>query len=134
MLTAHALHLFIPSTVYFDSPNQFHVHMYISHWGSEEQSPSLEINFDSRTSCTQCPAHLASISTCLTKEVETSEPMQTLSPLPLPCSSTHTCTDLAAPSGNPLCLHLCPPYAGHNIIMYPGALFEHSEDHLLLHC
>src|SRR5258708_12579923 len=33
--------------ILFDSINHFHVHMYISCWGPEEQSPSLEINFDS---------------------------------------------------------------------------------------
>src|SRR5258708_938516 len=87
VLTAHTLHLFISSIVHFDSPNQFHVHTYISCWGPEEQSPSLEINFDSRTSCTQHPAYLAGIGAPLMKEVETGEPMQTLSLLPLPCSS-----------------------------------------------
>src|SRR5258705_12207418 len=97
MLTACALHLFIPSTVYFDSPNQFHVHTYISCWGSEEQSPSLEINFNSRTSHAQCPTHSAGISACSTKEVETGEPTQMLSLLPLPHSSAHMCTDPAAP-------------------------------------
>ena len=34
-------------SILFDSINHSHVHMYISHWGPEEQSPSLEINFDS---------------------------------------------------------------------------------------
>src|SRR5258708_80637 len=54
VLTACTLHLFIPSTVYFDSPNQFHVHTYISHWGSEEQSPSAAVNWPehSRTPAT----------------------------------------------------------------------------------
>src|SRR5258708_17098574 len=97
MLTACTLHLFIPSTVYFDSPNQFHVHTYISCWRSEEQSPSPEINFNSRTSCTQHPTHLASISTHSIKQVETGEPTQMLSLLPSPHSSAHMCTDLAAP-------------------------------------
>src|SRR5258708_34878225 len=32
--------------------NPFHVYMYISHWGSERQSPSLEIIFDPLLTCT----------------------------------------------------------------------------------
>src|SRR5258708_27454163 len=34
-------HLFF--NILFDSINHFHVHTYISRWGPEEQSPSLEI-------------------------------------------------------------------------------------------
>ncbi len=109
-------------THYIYSPNQFHVHMYISHWGPEEQSPSLEINFDSRISCTQHPAHPASISAHLMKEVETGEPMQTLNPLPLPCPSACMCTDLATPWGNLPHLFLCPLYAGHNSYTVHGIL------------
>jgi len=46
-LTAHAPYSFTSSIVHVDSFNQFHVHTYISHWGPGEQSPSLEIDFDS---------------------------------------------------------------------------------------
>src|SRR5258708_7293659 len=35
------------SIIHFDSCNQFHVHTYISCWGPGEQSPSLEIIFNS---------------------------------------------------------------------------------------
>ena len=58
MLTACVLHLFTSPIVHFDLLNQFHVHTYISHWGPEEQSPSLEINFNSYKSHTptSCPS------------------------------------------------------------------------------
>jgi len=47
VLTAHMPHSFTLPIIHFDSCNQFHVHMYISHWGPGEQSPSLEIIFNS---------------------------------------------------------------------------------------
>src|SRR6266481_284403 len=47
MLTACMPYSFTLPIIHFDSCNQFHVHMYISHWGPGEQSPSLEIIFDS---------------------------------------------------------------------------------------
>ncbi len=47
MLTACTLYSFTSSIIHLDSCNQFHVHMYISHWGPGEQSPSLEIIFNS---------------------------------------------------------------------------------------
>ncbi len=61
-LTACILHLFTP-IVHFDSLNQFHVHTYISCWGPEEQSPSLEINFNSYESCAPM-SHPSSWSRC----------------------------------------------------------------------
>src|SRR5258708_479580 len=50
-LTARTPYSFTLPTIHFASCNQFHVHMYISHWGPGEQSPSLEIIFDSYESC-----------------------------------------------------------------------------------
>src|SRR6266436_2972822 len=47
VLTAHTPYSFTLPIIHFDSCNQFHVHMYISRWGPGEQSPSLEIIFDS---------------------------------------------------------------------------------------
>src|SRR5258705_15938 len=52
-------HLFF--SILFDSINHSHVHMYISHWGPEEQSPSLEINFNSTNLVCLHPAHLAGV-------------------------------------------------------------------------
>src|SRR6266436_4571952 len=75
-------HLFF--NILFDSINHFHVHMYISCWGPEEQSPSLEINFNSTNLTHLYPTHLARGGIHLTKEVETGEPMQSLSSLPSP--------------------------------------------------
>src|SRR5258708_8797693 len=77
--------------ILFDSINHFHVHMYISRWGPEEQSPSLEINFDSTNLMCLYPAHSAGGGVHSMKEVETGEPMQSLSSLPSPHLSTHTC-------------------------------------------
>src|SRR5258708_247234 len=82
-------HLFF--NILFDSINHFHVHMYISHWGPEEQSPSLEINFDSTDLACLYPTHLARGGIHSMKEVETGEPTQSLSLLPLPHLSAHTC-------------------------------------------
>src|SRR5258707_15076633 len=82
-------HLFF--SILFDSINHSHVHMYISCWGPEEQSPSLEINFDSTNLMRLYPTHLARRGAHLTKEVETGEPMQLLSLLPSPHPGTHTC-------------------------------------------
>src|SRR5258707_6861448 len=45
MLTACTPYSFTLSIIYFGSFNQFHVHMYISHWCPGEQFPSLEIIF-----------------------------------------------------------------------------------------
>src|SRR5260221_12604645 len=50
-LTACTPYSFTSPIIHFDSCNQFHVHTYISHWGPGEQSPSLEIIFDSYRSC-----------------------------------------------------------------------------------
>src|SRR5258708_3214355 len=50
-LTACMPYSFTSPIIHFDSCNQFHVHMYISCWGPGEQSPSLEIIFDSYRSC-----------------------------------------------------------------------------------
>src|SRR5258708_1224313 len=80
-------HLFF--NILFDSINHSHVHTYISHWGPEEQSPSLEINFDSTNLTCLYPAHLARRGIHSMKEVETSEPMQSLSSLPLPHPGAH---------------------------------------------
>src|SRR5258708_11030239 len=85
MCTAFS-HLFF--NILFDSINHSHVHMYISCWGPEEQSPSLEINFDSTNLMHLYPAHSARGGIHLMKEVETGEPMQSLSLLPLPHLST----------------------------------------------
>src|SRR5258708_31101058 len=52
VLTAHTPFICQFSIVYLDSFNPFHVHTYISHWGPEELSPSLEINFNSESPCT----------------------------------------------------------------------------------
>src|SRR5258707_15671251 len=82
-------HLFF--NILFDSINHSHVHTYISHWGPEEQSPSLEINFDSTNLMHLYPAHLARRGVHSMKEVETGEPTQLLSLLPLPHPSTCTC-------------------------------------------
>src|SRR5260221_7668896 len=82
-------HLFF--NILFDSINHFHVHTYISCWGPEEQSPSLEINFDSTNLVHLYPACLAGGGIHLMKEVETSEPMQSLSLLPSPHLSAHMC-------------------------------------------
>src|SRR5258708_10700525 len=46
-LTAWTPYSFTLPIIHFDSCNQFHVHTYISCWGPGEQSPSLEIIFDS---------------------------------------------------------------------------------------
>ncbi len=51
MLTAHAPFIHWFSIVYLDSFNPFHVHTYISCWGPEELSPSLEINSNSELLC-----------------------------------------------------------------------------------
>src|SRR5258708_31302435 len=75
-------HLFF--NILFDSINHFHVHMYISCWGPEEQSPSLEINFDSTNLACLYPTCLARGGIHSMKEVETGEPMQSLSSLPSP--------------------------------------------------
>src|SRR5260221_1029255 len=88
-------HLFF--SILFDSINHSHVHMYISCWGPEEQSPSLEINFDSTNLACLCPAHLAGRGAHLTKEVETGEPTQSLSSLPHPVLVLICATDLAIP-------------------------------------
>src|SRR6266478_2581117 len=81
MCTAFS-HLFF--NILFDSINHSHVHMYISCWGPEEQSPSLEINFNSTNLVCLYPTHSAGGGVHSTKEVETSEPMQSLSSLPSP--------------------------------------------------
>src|SRR5260221_5985627 len=86
MCTAFS-HLFF--NILFDSINHSHVHMYISHWGPEEQSPSLEINFDSTNLMHLYPACSAGRGIHSMKEVETGEPMQSLSSLPSPHPSTH---------------------------------------------
>ena len=80
-------HLFF--NILFDSINHSHVHMYISHWGPEEQSPSLEINFDSTNLMHLYPACSAGRGIHSMKEVETGEPMQSLSSLPSPHLGTH---------------------------------------------
>src|SRR5258708_6666099 len=80
-------HLFF--NILFDSINHFHVHMYISRWGPEEQSPSLEINFDSTNLLRLYPARSARGGIHSMKEVETSEPMQSLSLFPSPHLGTH---------------------------------------------
>src|SRR5258708_1157156 len=59
MLTACTLYSFTSPIIHFDSCNQFHVHTYISCWGPGEQSPSLEIIFNSYESCVPCLAPLA---------------------------------------------------------------------------
>src|SRR5258705_9628398 len=82
-------HLFF--NILFDSINHSHVHTYISCWGPEEQSPSLEINFDSTNLTCLYPAHSARGGIHLMKEVETGEPMQSLSSLPSPHPSTRMC-------------------------------------------
>src|SRR5258707_14147448 len=82
-------HLFF--NILFDSINHSHVHMYISCWGPEEQSPSLEINFNSTNLVCLYPAHLARGGIHSTKEVETSEPTQSLSLLPFPHLGACTC-------------------------------------------
>src|SRR5258705_378994 len=46
-LTACMPYSFTSPIIHFASCNQFHVHTYISCWGPGEQSPSLEIIFDS---------------------------------------------------------------------------------------
>src|SRR6266481_1362329 len=86
MCTAFS-HLFF--NILFDSINHSHAHTYISCWGPEEQSPSLEINFNSNNLVHLYPTHSARRGIHLTKEVETSEPMQLLSSLPLPHPSAH---------------------------------------------
>src|SRR5258707_13145169 len=80
-------HLFF--NILFDSINHSHVHMYISHWGPEEQSPSLEINFNSTHLVCLYPTHSARGGIHSMKEVGTGEPMQSLSSLPLPHLGTH---------------------------------------------
>src|SRR6266436_5855525 len=82
-------HLFF--NILFDSINHSHVHMYISCWGPEEQSPSLEINFNSTHLVHLYPARSARGGIHLMKEVETGEPMQSLSSLPLPHLGAHMC-------------------------------------------
>src|SRR5258705_9048695 len=88
-LTACTPYSFTSSIIHFDSCNQFHAHTYISRWGPGEQSPSLEIIFDSsENSCiTSCPSSWNH--THLMKEVEPGEPMQSLSLLPSPHSHAH---------------------------------------------
>src|SRR5258708_11281750 len=54
--------------------------------GLKNSSPSLEINFDSTNLTRLYPAHSARGGVHSTKEVETSEPTQSLSSLPLPPS------------------------------------------------
>src|SRR5258707_2539335 len=62
--------------------NPFHVYTYISHWGSERQSPSLEIIFDLVLTCTGVHP-LSGQNPCLyDKEVETGGPMQYVEPAP----------------------------------------------------
>src|SRR5260370_19092073 len=58
-LTACTPYSFTSSIIHFNSCNQFHVHMYISCWGPGEQSPSLEIIFNSYRSCAPRLAPLA---------------------------------------------------------------------------
>src|SRR5258708_21750212 len=85
----------------FDSINPSHVHTYISRWGPEEQSPSLEINFDSTNLMHLYPAHSARRGIHSMKEVETSEPTQSLSLLPLPCSwHSYTLLTWLSPKGS----------------------------------
>src|SRR5258708_26352594 len=81
-------HLFF--NILFDSINHSHVHTYISCW-PEEQSPSLEINFNSTNLVHLYPTCLAGRGIHSMKEVEASEPMQSLSSLPLPHPGAHTC-------------------------------------------
>src|SRR5260370_8839800 len=94
-------HLFF--NILFDSINHFHVHMYISHWGPEEQSPSLEINFDSTNLVHLYPACSAGGGIHLMKEVETGEPAQSFSSVPSPHLSAHT---HYLPCWTIRCLHL----------------------------
>src|SRR5260370_34408615 len=82
-------HLFF--NILFDSINHSHVHMYISCWGPEEQSPSLEINFNSTNLTHLYPAHSARRGIHLMKEVETGEPMQSLRSLHLTHIGTPLC-------------------------------------------
>src|SRR5258708_34364384 len=53
-LTARTPYSFTSPIIHFDSCNQFHVHTYISRWVPGEQSPSLEIIFDSYRSGGPC--------------------------------------------------------------------------------
>src|SRR5258708_772314 len=88
-LTACTPYSFTLSIIHFDSCNQFHVHTYISRWGPGEQSPHLEIIFDSSEN--SCAMSHPSGWNCThsTKEVEPGEPTQSLSSLPSPHSHTH---------------------------------------------
>src|SRR5258708_10782252 len=52
MLTSMHTTFIHPSLSIQQTFNPFHVYMYISHWGSERQSPSLEIIFDPLLMCT----------------------------------------------------------------------------------
>ena len=58
-LTACTPHSFSSLQYTFSSHIQFHVHMYISCWGPGEQSPSLEIIFNSWIPHVPCPTPLA---------------------------------------------------------------------------
>ena len=108
MCTAFS-HLFF--NILFDSINHSHVHTYISCWGPEEQSPSLEINFDSTNLACLYPAHSAGRGTHSMKEVETGEPTQSLSSLPSPCPGTRMCywpsCPLRGPAVSRITLCLC---------------------------
>src|SRR5258708_3005299 len=81
-------HLFF--NILFDSINHSHVHMYISCWGPEEQSPSLEINFNSTNLVCLYPTCLARRGIHSMKKVETGKPMPLLSSLPSPHPGAHT--------------------------------------------
>src|SRR5258708_37422755 len=84
-LTACTPYSFTSPIIHFDSCNQFHVHMYklLGAWRTVPQSRNhLQLL---RISC--APSHpFGWTSTHSTKEVETSEPMQSLSSLPSPRS------------------------------------------------
>src|SRR5258708_21709812 len=90
VLTACMPHSFTSPMIHFDSCNQFHVHMYVykllGAWRTVPQSRNhLQLL---RISCTlSCP--FSQTSTHSMKEVETGEPMQSLSSLPSPHSHAH---------------------------------------------
>src|SRR5258708_39023290 len=87
-LTARMPHSFTSPIIHFDSCNQFHVHMYISHWAWRTVPQSRNHLQLLRISCT-LSRPFSWTSTHSTKEVETGEPMQSLSLLPSPCSHAH---------------------------------------------
>ena len=130
VLTAPIPHLFTSSIVYFDSFNQFHVHMYICKslgaWRTVPQSRNKLQLLQHLTH--QCPALPAGTGACSTKEVETGESTHSLNLCPSP-PIQHSHAPLTQPS--PVGFHHVASFAQLAQVI---TLTQHFWMWVFLHC